>query len=55
MLSATQRAFYEENGYLKVENMVTQEQLAELRCAGGGTMKVGNLSAQRDFLHVDYP
>ena len=29
------------------------EQLAELRCAGGGTMKVGNLSAQRDFLHVD--
>lgn len=31
MLSATQRAFYEENGYLKVENMVTQEQLAELR------------------------
>jgi len=29
------------------------EQLAELRCSGGGTMKVGNLSAQRDFLHVE--
>lgn len=28
------------------------EQLAELRCSGGGTMKVGNLSARRDFLHV---
>jgi GDP-4-dehydro-6-deoxy-D-mannose reductase len=29
------------------------EQLAELRCSGGGTMKVGNLSARRDFLHVE--
>jgi GDP-4-dehydro-6-deoxy-D-mannose reductase len=29
------------------------EQLAELRCSGGGRMKVGNLSARRDFLHVD--
>ena len=29
------------------------EQLAELRCSGGGTMKVGNLAARRDFLHVE--
>ena len=28
------------------------EQLAELRCSGGGRMKVGNLSARRDFLQV---
>ena len=29
------------------------EQLAELRCSGGGTMRVGNLSARRDFLHLE--
>lgn len=29
------------------------EQLAELRCSGGGTMKVGNLSARRDFVHIE--
>ena len=28
------------------------EQLAELHCSGGGRMKVGNLAARRDFLHV---
>lgn len=31
MLSDAQRAFYEENGYLKVESAVTAEQLTELR------------------------
>jgi len=29
------------------------EQLAELERSGGGTMKVGNLSARRDFVHVE--
>ncbi|MDU8927054.1 phytanoyl-CoA dioxygenase family protein [Alisedimentitalea sp. MJ-SS2] len=31
MLSAAQKSFYEENGYLKVERVVTPDQLAELR------------------------
>ena len=31
MLSDAQKQFYEENGYLKVENAVTAEQLTELR------------------------
>ncbi|MBD3678762.1 MAG: phytanoyl-CoA dioxygenase family protein [Rhodobacteraceae bacterium] len=31
MLSDTQKAFYDENGYLMVENAVTPDQLAELR------------------------
>ena len=31
MLSAEQKTFYEENGYLLVENAVTPEQLARLR------------------------